>query len=94
MMIKQLLLLLISFLMKIFGVALWGYCILSWVAMANPNLYRIYQALSKYIEPILKPFQKILMPITMRTGIDFSPMLLAIVVPYIFRMLAIIIASL
>ncbi len=61
--------------------------------MANPNLYKIYQALSRYVEPVLKPFQKMLMPITMKIGVDFSPMILAIVVPYIFRMLAVIIAN-
>ena len=93
MLIKQLLLIIISFLTRIFGVALWGYCILSWVAMANPNLYKLYQTLSRYVEPVLKPFQKLLMPLTMNIGIDFSPMLLAIVVPYAFRLLAIIIAG-
>lgn len=92
-MIRQLLLIIISFLMRIFGIVLWGYCILSWVAMVNPNLYKLYQTLSKYVEPVLRPFQKILMPITMRIGVDFSPMLLAIVVPYAFRILAVIIMN-
>lgn len=92
-MLKTILLLCLGFLMKLFSIVLWGYCILSWIAMANPNLYKIYQALSRYVEPVLKPFQKMLMPITMKIGVDFSPMILAIVVPYIFRMLAVIIAN-
>ena len=93
-MLKSLILIFLGILMKIFSIVLWGYCILSWVAMANPNLYRLYQSLSKYVEPVLRPFQKILMPLTMRIGVDFSPMLLAIVVPYALRLIAMLVVNL
>jgi len=73
----------VSILARILNLALWGYVILSWFANASDALYKIYSFLGEIIEPILKPFRKLLYPITMKIGLDFSPYLLALAISFV-----------
>jgi len=60
--------------------AVWVYVILSWIGRSYPKLWNLYCILAKYIEPLLNPIQKLLMPVTYKIGIDFSPYVLAVLV--------------
>ena len=85
MLIKGLLITVITFAYRILNLLLWAYCILSWVAMANPRLYDIYMKLDNFMRPIMAPFRKICAPLTYRIGIDFSPLILVLAFDFVIR---------
>ena len=82
-----LLLTIFEFVFKIANYAVWAYVILSWFYRSNETLYKIYSILAKYIEPIIRPIRKIMMPITMKIGLDFSPYVLCLVLSFVQRLL-------
>jgi len=86
--IKLLLLSLLRTAFKLADLAIWAYVILSWVARSNPKLWDIYRELSRIIEPILAPIRKITQPIAYKTGLDFAPYLLAILLSAAYRLVA------
>ena len=86
-MLKGFFIIVISLLLRVLNIVLWAYCILSWIGMINPKLYNIYMWLDGYMKPIMAPFRKLCMPLTMRTGVDFSPLILVLVVSYVARIL-------
>jgi len=67
--------------------AVWAYVILSWVGRTNPKLWNFYCKLSRYIEPVLGPIRKLLMPLTYKIGLDFSPYVLALAINFIGNIL-------
>ncbi len=77
---KSILIYFVNIAAKIFTWAVWGYVILSWFARASETTWKIYSFLSEIVEPLLAPFRKLLRPITMRIGLDFSPYILALVI--------------
>lgn len=86
---RYLLLMSLGLIMKVINWAIWGYVILSWFARPYSQLWNIYSKLSQLMEPALAPFRKLLQPLTYRTGLDFSPYLLALCVSFIYRLLAV-----
>ena len=86
MVIRALLVTIISMAYRVLNILLWAYCILSWVAMANPRLYDIYMKLDNIMRPVMAPFRKLCAPLTYRTGIDFSPLLLVFAFDFVIKM--------
>ena len=82
---KYLLLRLISLLMRLVDTALWVYVISSWLVNLHPTIWKIHRFLGGFFEPILAPIRKLLSPITMRIGLDFSVYVLLIVVSWAFN---------
>ena len=85
---KILLLSLLSYALRIVNIGIWAYVILSWFANANDTVYKIYSFLATIIEPVLAPIRKLLMPITYKIGLDFSPYVLALAASAVYRIVA------
>jgi uncharacterized protein YggT (Ycf19 family) len=54
----------------------------------HPTLSKAYYKLREWLEPMLAPIRKLMMPITMRIGLDFSPYILALLLTLVYRVLA------
>lgn len=54
--------------------------LLSWVVFGTQNLTvrRIYLMTGKIVEPLLQPIRNLLYPMTRNLGIDFSPIILLV----------------
>ncbi len=54
--------------------------LLSWVVFGTQNLTvrRIYLMTGKIVEPVLQPIRNLLYPMTRNLGIDFSPIVLLV----------------
>jgi len=85
-MIKYILLKLVSWVMTLADAAIWIYVISSWLVNVHPTIWKINRFLSQIIEPLLKPVRKLLYPITMKIGLDFSPYVLAIAVSWVLNL--------
>jgi YggT family protein len=62
----------------------WGlliYCILSFIRM--PQTVKIYDFLGNIYRPILDPISKLLYPLQRNIGLDFSPIVLLLLVDFI-----------
>lgn len=86
---KYLLLTGLGLAMRIINYAIWAYVILSWFVRPYTQLWNFYRKLSQFIEPALEPIRRLLQPLTSRIGLDFSPYVLALLVSFIYRLLAI-----
>ena len=75
----------IGLVFRLFNYAIWAYVILSWFANTNQNLYRFYRKLAEFFEPLLYPIRKLLMPLTYKIHVDFSPYVLAILASCVYR---------
>jgi len=72
--------------MTLADAAIWIYVISSWLVNVHPTIWKINRFLSQIIEPLLKPVRKLLYPITMKIGLDFSPYVLAIAVSWVLNL--------
>ena len=56
--------------------------ILSWVIFGTQNLVirRIYLFTAQLVDPLLQPIRSILNPMTRNIGIDFSPIILIVLI--------------
>lgn len=72
---------------KLFDYALWIYVILSWFAQGNAGLYNIYCKLGAFVEPLLSPVRRAMEPVTYRIGLDFSPIVLAVLMSVLYRVI-------
>jgi YggT family protein len=79
----------LEILIPILNIFYWGliiFCILSFIRM--PQTMPIYDFLDKVYRPILDPIGKLLAPLQKNTpGLDFSPMVLIILLSFIMRSL-------
>jgi len=83
----QLLLYILILAYRVINIALWAYVILSWFYRSSAKLYNIYMLLSKYIEPVLRPLRKLLMPISYKIGIDFTVYAAMLILQFAYRVL-------
>ncbi|MDO5331050.1 MAG: YggT family protein [Bacillota bacterium] len=72
--------------MKIVDTALWVYVISSWLVNLHPTIWKINRFLGGFFEPLLAPIRKLLMPITMRIGLDFSVYVFAILLSWVMNL--------
>lgn len=54
--------------------------LLSWIVFGTQNITirRIYLMTGQLVDPVLQPIQKLLYPMTRNMGIDFSPIVLIV----------------
>jgi YggT family protein len=65
--------------------------LLSWFTIGgsgHPSIYRAQEFLAQITEPFLGPIRQVLMPITSRIGLDFSPILAILLLNFIQTRLA------
>lgn len=84
---KYLLLTAFSLFFRLFDYALWIYVILSWFARSNRTLWTIYCKLGEFIEPLLTPVRRLMEPITYKIGLDFSPIILAMIMSLLYSVI-------
>ncbi len=53
----------------------------------HPSVRRFYELLSKVTEPLLGPIREVLSPVSMRIGLDFSPIIAIFILQFISRLL-------
>lgn len=75
----------LDFAMSVVNAAIWVYVISSWLVNVHEVVWKINRFLGQFIEPLLAPIRKLMYPITMKIGLDFSPYVLAIVTSWVFR---------
>lgn len=66
-----------SMFLQIIVYLLWGYCILSWIL---PPFNKLMMALSRVIDPLLRPIRNLLFRIFPRLPLDFSPIILSLLI--------------
>ncbi len=71
---------LLSGLLNIYMLVIILNVILSWVVFGTQNLVirRIYLVTAQLVDPLLQPIRSILNPMTRNIGIDFSPIILIV----------------
>ena len=84
---KTLIIIVLSLAVRLVNAAVWIYVILSWFVRTSPGLVNFYVTLAKFIEPVLAPIRKLMMPLTYRIGLDFSPYVLVLIISFISRFL-------
>lgn len=84
---KALIIIVLSLAVRLVNAAVWIYVILSWFVRTSPGLVNFYMTLAKFIEPVLAPIRKLMMPLTYRIGLDFSPYVLVLIISFISRFL-------
>ncbi|MDD7408750.1 MAG: YggT family protein [Anaerovoracaceae bacterium] len=62
--------------------------IMSWFTGAfGPGLWKAYGIIHQVTDPFIRPFRALLMRFSMRSGIDFSPILAILALEFIARIL-------
>lgn len=84
---KFLLITAVSLFFRLFNYALWIYVILSWFARGNAGLYNIYCKLGEFVEPLLSPVRRAMEPVTYKIGLDFSPIVLAMLMSFAYSVI-------
>ncbi|MBQ3053330.1 MAG: YggT family protein [Clostridia bacterium] len=69
----SILIIIISYGVKLLSWAIVADAILSWIPSYNETVYRIRCVLQKITYPIMEPVRRLISPLTMRIGIDLSP---------------------
>ena len=80
--------LLLFIVFRLFELAVFAYCIMSWFVRPGTQLYDIYVKMAYYLEPIFKPFRNLLARLNLNIPIDFSPWLALIAASLLYRVLA------
>jgi YggT family protein len=76
---------LLIFLLNVYQLLILIVVLLSWV---NPDPYNpIVRFLRQVTDPVLMPFRKLMMPLTMRIRLDLSPILAFLFIGFIIRLL-------
>ena len=84
---KLILITAISLFYRIFNIALWIYCIMSWFRFNNATLWNVYNKIGDFVEPALAPIRRLMEPITYKIGIDFSPVVLIFILNLIYSII-------
>jgi len=71
----------LSLLLEIFNWGLLIYCIFSFIR--TPQTIKIYEFLGNIYRPLLEPISKLLYPLQRNIGLDFSPIILLILIDFI-----------
>ena len=71
---------LLSQLLKFYTLIVIVNVLLSWIVFATQNLVvrRIYVVTGQLVDPVLQPIRNLLYPMTRNIGIDFSPIVLIV----------------
>ncbi|MCE2401217.1 YggT family protein [Candidatus Poribacteria bacterium] len=71
---------LLSHLLDIYMVIVIANVLLSWIVFGTQNLVvrRIYVATGQLVDPVLQPIRNLIYPMTRNIGIDFSPIVLIV----------------
>jgi YggT family protein len=80
---------LFSYLIYFYTPVVFVYVFLSWIAFSTQNqiVRRIYWILGQIVDPVLQPIRSVLQPLSRNIGIDFSPIVLLILLHVLDRML-------
>lgn len=74
----------------LYTIAIFITVLFSWFTLGgegHPSVRRFYELLSKITEPLLGPIREVLSPVSMRIGLDFSPIIALIILQFIARLL-------
>ena len=79
----------LSRLLNIYAIIVLANVLLSWIVFGTQNsvIRRIYSATAQLVDPLLQPIRKVLYPITGNIGIDFSPIVLLVLLHILNRIL-------
>ena len=74
----------------VYTIAIFITVLFSWFTIGgegHPSVHRFYELLSKATEPLLGPIREVLSPVSMRIGLDFSPIIALLILQFIARLL-------
>ena len=76
-------------LINFYTLVVFVYVFLSWIVFSTQNqtVRRIYWILGQIVDPVLQPIRSVLQPLSRNIGIDFSPIVLLILLQVLNRML-------
>ena len=72
---------------RILQCAVFFYCALAILFKPYDKGYKIIVWMSKFMDPLLRPFRKLCDPLTQKVGIDISPVISMMVFQIIYRMI-------
>jgi uncharacterized protein YggT (Ycf19 family) len=80
---------LFSYLIYFYTPVVFVYVFLSWIVSSTQNqtVRRIYWISGQIVDPVLQPIRSVLQPLSRNIGIDFSPIVLLILLHVLDRML-------
>ena len=80
---------LFSHLINFYTLVVFVYVFLSWIVFSTQNqtVRRIYGILGQIVDPVLQPIRSVLQPLSRNIGIDFSPIVLLILLRVLNKML-------
>ena len=73
-----------------YTIAIFIVVLFSWFTIGgqgHPSVHRFYELLSKITEPLLAPIREVLSPVSMRIGLDFSPIIALFILQFIASLL-------
>ena len=76
--------------LQIYSYLILATVLLSWFTMSgsgHPSIYRVQEILAKWTDPLLAPIRQVLMPLSMRIGLDFSPLVAFFFLQFLLDML-------
>ena len=76
---------------RVLDLAIFAYCILSWLVRPGSRAFEIYRKLGYYLEPLFKPARMLLSRFNLNIPIDLAPWITMILASLICRILLIII---
>lgn len=80
----------LRFVINAYTIAIFITVLFSWFTIGgqgHPSVHRFYELLSKITEPLLGPIREVLSPVSMRIGLDFSPIIALLILQFIARLL-------
>ena len=80
---------LFSHLINFYTLVVFVYVFLSWIVFSTQNqtVRRIYWISGQIVDPVLQPIRSVLQPLSRNIGIDFSPIVLLILLQVLNSML-------
>ena len=80
---------LFSYLIYFYTPVVFVYVFLSWIVSSTQNqtVRRIYWISGQIVDPVLQPIRSVLQPLSRNIGIDFSPIVLLILLRVLNKML-------
>lgn len=72
---------------RIFDLAIFAYCILSWFVRPGTRAFDIYRKLGYYLEPTFKPARMLLSRFNLNIPIDLAPWLTLVLASIVCRIL-------
>jgi uncharacterized protein YggT (Ycf19 family) len=78
-----------SYLINFYTLVVFVYVFLSWIVFSTQNqtVRRIYWILGQIVDPVLQPIRSVFQPLSRNIGIDFSPIVLLILLQVLKSML-------